>query len=505
MTIRIPLLLLLAIFIYRAPSLAGAGILDPDYYWHVSYGEWILANNKLPTSDFWSWTFAGENYRLTQWLGEVVMAVANNIGGLRGTSTLAALLATLAIAASYRAARIYLDNRLAALAIAVCCNAILLSLACRPHQFTHLGLALLTWIVASYQAGNNRAIYWTPLLMALWVNLHGGYAFGLVSLGLVSGTWLVDAYLKQDYETIRSRIVPLILASFAGFLATLANPYGWHAWEYAIEIANLKSSSAGIVDEWAVTSIKTEPGIHFFAVSAAVIAAMATAAKRPALGTLLMALALIAIGWSAVRLSLMATVLLVPILAASLRDTPFYQLAFTGQAAKYDRTVPLWAASLSLMLIAGASWGLSSIDRTVYKLAALQLPQAEGEFLRSQGLLDRRILNTPETGGYLIRTHGARVAMDTRLDLYGDRLFFEFLFARRGEAGWREFVDRLDPDVVLINNQAALRQLLTDTGKFRAVFEGPSYSVLIRTLDREDLPTVPLSQPSKLVLNQLKS
>lgn len=59
MAVSVPIIILLCLFAYRAPSLAGAGITDPDYYWHVGYGEWILAHGRLPESDFWTWTFEG--------------------------------------------------------------------------------------------------------------------------------------------------------------------------------------------------------------------------------------------------------------------------------------------------------------------------------------------------------------------------------------------------------------------------------------------------------------
>ena len=46
---------------------------------------------------------------------------------------------------------------------------------------------------------------------------------------------------------------PLFAFTGLALLATLLNPYGWGAWQYAIEIANMKAS-AGIVDEWAASS-----------------------------------------------------------------------------------------------------------------------------------------------------------------------------------------------------------------------------------------------------------
>lgn len=503
-SVSIPAIVLVSLFVYRAPSRAGSGITDMDYYWHLGYGEWILAHGQLPTVDFWSWTFEGHSYRLTQWLGEVAMALANHAAGTLGTSALAALLVCLTLAASYRAARCSLDNRLAALAVAICCNSVLLSLACRPHQFSHLGLAVLTWILAEYQTGRRTALYWIPPLFAVWVNLHGAYAFGLAYLGLFTLFLAVEGYATRTFAEARSLAVPLLVATCMAMLATLLNPYGWGAWEYVIEVGRLKASSAGIVDEWAATSIKSDAGLAFFLVTAAVAAAMATTRQRPAMHQVLAALALTAIGWSAVRLSVMATILMVPLLASAVRGTAFYELAFGGAARAFDRPIRVGVAMASIAAVLVISVGVSRVEQATARYMASKLPVEEVSFMKRHGL-GGRILNTPEAGGYLIRELGAKVSIDTRLDLYGDRALFELLFAMRGEAGWKDYVARMGPDVILLNNPSPLRHLLADGGDYRAVFEGPAYTVLVRLGDYPELASVSLTPASRAVLDQLGS
>lgn len=501
----IPLIAILVLFAYRAPSLAGSGITDPDYYWHVGYGEWILEHGALPTVDFWSWSFDGRSYRLTQWLGEVVMGFANQQAGLLGTSILAAGLVALTMAASYRAARIYLDNRLAALAVVFVCNSVFISLACRPHQFTHLGLAVLTWIMASFQNGNRQALYWLPPLFALWVNLHGGYAFGLTFLAVVWVCLAVEAVVIRDLSRIKGTLVPLAAAITVSFLATLLNPYGPGAWQYAIEIANLKSSSAGVVDEWSATSIKTEVGLSFFIVVSSVFAAMALTSRRLPVNQVLTSLALLAIGWSAVRLSLMATVLMVPLLAAALRGTALYELAFAGEARRYDRKIHTAVGIALIFIVGAASYGLSVIEKTTHRYMASKLPVEEVAFMKAHGI-SGKLLNTAEAGGYIIRhMEGAKVSIDTRLDLYGDRALFELLFALRGDAGWQDYLSRMDADVLVLNNPMPLRHLAADSGEYRPVFEGPAYTVLVRKGQRPDLPTVELKAANREILDALTS
>ena len=502
--LTIPFVFLLSLLLYRAPAPSGSGIIDPDYYWHLQYGDWILDNGRLPTIDFWSWTFDGKAYKLTQWLGEVIMALANRAGGEMGTSVLAACLVTLTMLCSYRAARCYLGNRLAALSAAVFCNAILVSLSCRPHQFTHLGLACLTWIIASHQVtGSKRPLYWIPPVFALWVNLHGGYAVGLVYLWMMVGTIAADRFIENRCSEIWPACKVLAIAALAAVVATLLNPYGWGAWLYAIEIANLKSSSAGFVDEWAATTIKNDVGLQYFMITSAMFLGMISSDKRPTAGALLSALAIAAAGWAALRISLMMTILMVPLIAAWLRHTPFYRMAFDGKARQHDRLVsPL----VAILIVAGTlalSVTSSQMDKTTRRYVTANFPEQELAFIQKNAL-QGDILNPPETGGYLLRNSDRKVALDTRLDLYGDHALFEFMLATKGAYGWKEYLERTNPDVLLTSNNAALRQLASDSGLYRIVFLGQRYSVLVKTGDRLDLQTV-VPTNNKSLLSQLQS
>ena len=486
--IPLPLMVLLATLIYRAPSRAASGIHDPDYYWHLAYGKWILDHLSLPTSDFWSWTANGRHYQLTQWLGEVVMALADRTAGEPGTQILAALLVTLTFTCSFLAARCYLGSRLASLIVAIGANITLLALACRPHLFSHLGLALLTWLVSKYQTSDShRPLYWIPIVMAVWVNLHGGYAIGLGWLWIMTWLLFVERYIRHDESPWRAAL-PLALTAAAGTIATLLNPYGIGAWENAINVATLKSSAAGIIDEWNPTTIRTEAGFQFFIVSSALFASMATAREKLRPHALMAAFLLVGIGWTSLRVSIFASVLLVPLIAQAIRTTPFYMLAFVGRAYHFERGVKVVAAIPLLAALLIASWSMASRDHLAEDKMLETLPVRETEFIRAKNLTGK-ILNTPDAGGYLIH-HGLKVSLDTRFDLYGDRPLFEFLFAQRGEEGWREYISRLNPDIVLIENAAALRQLLSTADDYRLVFEGTRYSVLIKKNDQPELPTL---------------
>ncbi|MHB8699240.1 MAG: hypothetical protein ACYC9J_14650 [Sulfuricaulis sp.] len=499
----VPFVVLVAFFLYRVFATAASGVTDPDYYWHVSYGEWMLDYGRLPTVDFWSWTFNGHPYRLTQWLGELLMGLANRLGGEFGTQFLSTALMVTTIAFSYRAARCFLGNRLAALAVALFCDT-LLNLPCRPHQFTHLGLAILTAVMSIYlTTGKRRVLYWVPPVMALWVNLHGAYAVGLAYLWMMVCFCGVDVYLSRDQNEWRQVFYPLCFAAIAGTLATLINPYGYGAWSYAMEIANLKSSSAGIVDEWNPVNIKMNVGIQYFFVTTAIFVAMATSMKRPRPRSLLSLLALVLAGWSAMRVSIMMLVLLVPLLAEAFEGTALYRLAFEGDTRRFDRNISGYIAMPLLLLVLGASVLLIKSDDSVMKIVAEKFPVGEVAFMKAHHIKGR-ILNDPVMGGYLIRNLGQKVSIDTRLDLYGDQPLFDFLSARSGDMTWRDYIKRMDPDIVLLDNTSGLRQLLLASRLYRLVYESGFHSVLVRPHAYPELSTVQPVRENKVVMELLK-
>src|SRR5439155_929564 len=47
---------------------------DPDLFWHLASGAWMIDHRQLLDRDVFSFTMAGTGYSTGQWLGEVVYA-----------------------------------------------------------------------------------------------------------------------------------------------------------------------------------------------------------------------------------------------------------------------------------------------------------------------------------------------------------------------------------------------------------------------------------------------
>src|SRR5437899_2004460 len=63
------------------------GILnDADTFLNISVGRWILQNGSFPVADMFSYTKLGETSRATDWIAEVIFAIAYRIGHWRGVT-----------------------------------------------------------------------------------------------------------------------------------------------------------------------------------------------------------------------------------------------------------------------------------------------------------------------------------------------------------------------------------------------------------------------------------
>src|SRR6188508_3447610 len=66
----------------------GLLLSDPDSHWHIAVGNWILAHASVPTSDPFSFTFAGQPWIAKEWLSQLLLAGAYTFGGWAGVVVL---------------------------------------------------------------------------------------------------------------------------------------------------------------------------------------------------------------------------------------------------------------------------------------------------------------------------------------------------------------------------------------------------------------------------------
>ena len=157
---------------------------DPDFWWHLRIGQWMLSHG-LPRTDIFTYTVPGHRWTDHEYLTEIAMAWVHGWGGLLAISVGFGLLTWAGFWLLFATARASREPYvIAGLGLVLGALAGAPIWGPRAQMITFFLVCLELYWIRGYLAGRSRALYWFPLVMVLWANLHGGWAIGFVFLRL---------------------------------------------------------------------------------------------------------------------------------------------------------------------------------------------------------------------------------------------------------------------------------------------------------------------------------
>jgi hypothetical protein len=479
--------------------LSNRPLADPDIGWHIRTGERILATHALPRTDPFSSTMQGQPWFAWEWLYDLLLGSLHRACGLNGVVWLCAVL----VAATFTLLLSQLLRRGSGLLLAIVLMllaeaAATIHLYARPHIVSWL-LSLL-WFVAlekwerSEHATVPRWLPWFfPASMLLWVNLHGGWLFGLALLGI----YTLAAFVERPRNTSAAHRARAMAAAWAASaLATLANPHGWrlHAHIYRY-----------LGDRYLMSHIEEfrSPDFHgwaercFAVILVLTLIAFANHRTKLRLSHLMVALLALHAGFYSSRNLPVSSMLLVLIVGPMLWKN-FAALADQPGAWPWLRNVAARISSFSARMgaqeleLRGHLWPVVSV---VFALAIClqggwlgsrqlihaqfdpkKLPVAAVDFLQRESVGEQPIIvtnalpnnapifSTDAWGGYLIyRMYPARkVVLDDRHDLYGSGRIRQYMLLTQGEPGWQSVLDQWQIRAALLPTDSTLANLLRE-------------------------------------------
>jgi hypothetical protein len=210
-------------------------LIDPDTYWHIATGRWILLERAFPRHDIFSHTAAGEPWVNMEWLAQIMLALTYNWLGWGGLILLCGLLIALTFVLMYALLARELH---ATVALGATATSLLFAsnhFLARPHLLTFPIIVVWTACLARATEESRRPSLWLLPLMVLWANLHGGFTLGLF---LTAGFGLEATVAASSAE--RRRVASKWLSFWVGaLLAGCVTPYGYHYLLQTIHVLNL--------------------------------------------------------------------------------------------------------------------------------------------------------------------------------------------------------------------------------------------------------------------------
>ncbi len=202
-----------------------ANVSDPDIWWHMRTGEWILQQHAIPHADPFS--TSGLPWIAYSWLFDVIIYQTAKAWDLVGivTYTIAMWLAITAFL--FRLIRSLLPNFWFASGLTLAASLAMSRIfGPRPGLFTTLFFILtLNTLLDGERTGESSKLWLLPALFVVWANIHIQFVYGLFLIGVFAIEPLFARILRYRLEgKLPNRTLWLTLA--ASTIATFINPYG---------------------------------------------------------------------------------------------------------------------------------------------------------------------------------------------------------------------------------------------------------------------------------------
>ncbi|MCI0739568.1 MAG: hypothetical protein L0Y72_11025 [Gemmataceae bacterium] len=465
-----------------------------DFWHHLARGREIAQDGRLLDHDVFTFTVSGQEFQDVNWLSQVIYFRLFEIGGLGLVQVVNALF----LAGTF-ALLIGLCWRLSGALPAALAGGLVAFLGMwqvltlRPQTFS-LFLFVLLWIVLEKARSKPVWLLVPPVLLALWANLHGAFPAGLI---LVGGYWAAElfSYMSnrtgtESYPTGDKAYFWQLTACLAAcVLATLANPYGWHIYQYVGLTSNRATQRR--IDEWLPPSLDEWIGIAFFLslplVAGLVYVAWKRGMYRPnwrdvifgAVFLFLAARSVRMVAWWLFFIAPLVSILLARLLP-KLADKPEQHEPNRGAAWSFAALTLIAVTALPGLQRYNPLFALRPQERVEGDLEALEA------HLRTH-VPQGRVFSRFEWGEYLSWSAWPdyKVFMDGRIEIYPDPVWQEYADITLGKERWQRILEQYRVDALILDEdyhaQTGLLPLVLRSPHWQRVAQSRNALLFVRS------------------------
>lgn len=475
--------LLVAITFAAVFVMAVRAPLDPDTFWHLRAGEWMVEHGQLLRVDLFSHSRAGEEWINHSYLSQLVLYGASAGLGNVGLALYVEILAVLGMAFVYRVS--HGDTFVRGLTTIMAATTAAVFWTARPQMMSFALSGVMIYLLRRYLFEERGTLWAIPPLMVLWVNLHGGFAIGFILMVLA----LVGEVLHQIFErllkgealdlTVGRHLVVVGLVSAA---AVSLNPYGPRMLLYPFQTVGI-SVLRDFILEWRSPDFHVVALWPFIWLVLGLLASVGLSARRLDWRDLTLVAGTAYMALLGVRNVAVFAVVALPVLSLHVSDW-LKGLGWSPRFGRVTRKTLLLAVNwllLALLLLAGvAKVAVTLAPAKIEELRVGYVPVEAVAYLQDEqppGLL----FNNYNWGGFLIwELRDYPVYVDGRTDLYSDELLKTYLKISFGDEGWQSELDEVGINVVLVEPDSVLAKLLVREPGWARVYADEVAVIIVR-------------------------
>jgi len=405
-----------------------------DFWWHGAMGRLILQTSTVPLSDSFSYTQTGHSFYNQSWLAQIFLYLIYQIGGLPLLILMQAGIISLTYLILLQLTIKRSENiRLSVVFLLFTALISFDNLNVRPQTYAFPLFVAFLSILTSWRIFPTKTspLWLLPLLMLLWVNIHGSFVLGGVLIALTFlGELLRQTLATKPTEKQNPSLKTLFFWGSLTACAILLNPRGIGVLSY---VFNLLQTSAvtDLVTEWAPPTIRDLWGKIFFLHLIASLALFIYAPRKPHWFDLFLLLPFLWLALGAGRNIVWFGFLITPILAVQGASVLTLLKGNRAKVIEIPLINNILIGIIALLLGLASPWlkphlGLPPANGN---LLTTDTPVAAVNWLQKQTKHPKRLFHSLAYGSYLIwALPKPQVFIDPRIELYP-------------YAQWRDYID----------------------------------------------------------------
>lgn len=454
---------------------------DNNVWLHLRTGSWVLQTQSVPHRGLFS-QYPTLSWMDCSWGYDILLALAYKIWGLRAIPLLLMFFKVGLAVLTFWLAREAKASFWAAVSLSAIAQYVMVISQSLPYALSVIffGIEVLL-LESSRKTGKVKPLYALPALFLLWANLHALFMLGLVLLILfVISTWIESRLRRSGVSWLDREIRPLagqavLIVSAFSLLAAIVNPYTFHLFPAAYRTLYSAAGFSYFAEMRAMSFRQPQD----YSLMLLIMAAFLALGRRRSLRIfeLLALTAATLLGFRIQREGWMAALLAVAILADAIARMARDRESQEESRAWWEHAACAVILTAILVLAAFRLPHQDSLQARVNQA----FPVKACDFIRDQHL-PLPLFNEYSWGSFLTwYLPDYPVAMDSRLELYGDEITEGYFKVIAGG-------ERLDAYPALGNAQTLL--LPKQSGMVKALTSLPALSSQYRLAYSDDLAAV---------------
>lgn len=450
-------------------SYISGQIVDPDLWWHITVGRWIIAHSDLPQVDHWTMFAYGQPWRAYSWLFEIIVAPLERLGGMPALWLFKLLIAvvlsiTLGFVFSKLSKDYFVGVLLGVVSAAACFNHFTL----RPQSIVWILFGYLILLANKVATGGleRATLVQIALVFCLWANIHITTLLGLgvLFLWVLGSRGVVDASKVTLLGFAATLVTPYVGGEWLTFFSTTGHPFQFHS-----------------VAEFQAATILQHSTAFLLILVTLVLVTLHLEPKRVDAAKHLVWLGFTVAGLAVVKFLPFACISLAAVSALAIGNTPdgLRGLGNLGEGINRLRhlitLIP--REGLSFLLICWCVvlfmdvWR-DPLNRRITPVEAfdeIEKKSLQPPFLVGFGTGGYMMYRFSNTSGE-IEDPTRRVPIDGRTNLITPELWQKFQGAFEGKEKWHELIDQVKPKTILWKSESPFVPLLLTSGEWCRIF-----------------------------------